>query len=116
MRHRQVGKKFGRVRGSRVAMLRSLLTSVVLYEKITTTETKAKAVKPLVERAITTAKKGDLASRRRLAAVVSTPGAVKKLLEELGPRYASRPGGYTRIIKLGVRQGDGSPMVLLEFV
>lgn len=97
-------------------MLRNLAASVLIYEKVKTTEAKAKAVKPLVERAITIAKKGDLTARRRLIAILPQKNAVKKAMEVLGERYKDRSGGYTRIVKLGHRQGDGAKMAQIELV
>ena len=97
-------------------MLKNLAASVLLYEKVKTTEAKAKAVKPQLERLITAAKKGDLTARRQLLAVVPQPLAVKKAMEVLGARYQDRQGGYTRIIKLGKRAGDGAAMVQIELV
>lgn len=87
-----------------------------MYEKVETTEAKAKAVRGLVERSITTAKKGDLNARRQLLSILPQRLAVKKLMEVLGERYKERPGGYTRIIKLGNRQGDGAKTVQIELV
>jgi len=116
MRHRKTGTILGREKQPRELMLRNLAASVLIYEKVKTTEAKAKAVKPLVETLITTAKKGDLTARRKLIATLPQPLAIKKAMEVLGQRYATRPGGYTRIIKLGTRQGDGAPMVQLELV
>jgi large subunit ribosomal protein L17 len=116
MRHRKAGKILGRKKAPREALLRNLATSVILYEKIKTTEAKAKAVKPLVEKAITRGKTPTLASRRLLMKFFYTDHPVKKILEVLGPRYMERKGGYTRIIKLGARQGDGAAMVQLELV
>lgn len=97
-------------------MLRSLATSVILYEKVKTTKAKAKAVRPLVERMITTSKAGTVAARRSIAKIVYSDGATKKLVEELGPRYKDRAGGYTRITALGPRQGDGADIVQIELV
>ena len=116
MRHRKKGKILDRKKAPREALLRNLATSIVLYEKVKTTEAKAKAVKPLVEKAITTSKAGTLAARRNLMKVFYTEQPVKKLLEVLGPRYQERPGGYARIIKLGPRKGDGADMVQIELV
>ncbi len=116
MRHRNTTKTLGRKKASREAMLRNLAQSVILYEKVKTTETKAKVVRSIVEKMITTAKAGDLTARRTLMKDLSTEGAVKKALEVLGPRYKERAGGYTRIIKIGTRQGDGAPIVQLELV
>jgi large subunit ribosomal protein L17 len=116
MRHRNKGRILGRTKSARELMLRNLATSLVLYEKVRTTEAKAKEVRPLVERMITTGRRNTLTSRRALLKVLTTPGATKKVLEVLGPRYEGRNGGYTRIVKLGPRQGDAAPMVQIEFV
>ncbi len=116
MRHRKKGKILDRPRGQRLALLRNLATSVILYERINTTLAKAKAVRPLVEKLITTGKQKTLTARRRLARVLTIESAVNKVLEELGPRYLSRPGGYTRIIKLGQRQGDGAEIAQLQLI
>ena len=116
MRHRHKGKHLDRNKESREALLRNLATSIIIYEKVKTTKTKAKAVKPLVEKLITTAKKNDLTARRKLLEVLYHKKAVSKALEVLGPRYKERKGGYTRIINLGRRQGDGAEIVQIEFV
>ena len=116
MRHQKKGKILDRKKAPREAMLRNLASSVLIYEKVKTTEAKAKAVKPLVERMITIAKKGDLNSRRKLIQVLLQKMAIKKAMEVLGERYKTRAGGYTRIIRLDRRQGDGAQMVLLELV
>jgi|SRR3989338_6645751 len=116
MRHRKKGKILDRKKGSRQALLRSLATSVIIYEKVKTTQAKAKAVKPLVEKLVTIAKKNDLTARRKLLDVLYHKKAVNKALEILGPRYKDVNGGYTRIIKLGQRQGDGAEMAQIEFV
>lgn len=116
MRHRKKGKILGREKGPREALLRNLAASVILYEKVQTTEAKAKAVRPLVERAITTGKMPTLASRRKLMSFFYTEHPVKKIMEVLGPRYAQRPGGYTRIVKLGHRANDAADVVQIELV
>ncbi len=116
MRHRKTGKKLGREKAPREALMRNLAASVILYEKVQTTEAKAKMVRPLVERAITTGKAATLTSRRRLLSFFYTDHPVKKIMEVLGPRYATRPGGYTRIVKLGHRLNDGADMVQIELV
>ncbi len=97
-------------------MLRNLASSVIIYEKVKTTGAKAKAVKSLVDKAITISKKGDLTARRRLVEILPQKMAVKKLMEVLNKRYQERKGGYTRIIKIGARQGDGAEMVQIELV
>ena len=116
MRHRRTGKTLDRKSAPRRALLRNLATSVVLYEHINTTLTKAKAVRPLVERLITKGRTKSLATRRELMKVLMVETAVNKVLEELGPRYATRPGGYTRIIKLGTRKGDGAETAQIQLV
>jgi len=116
MRHSNKGVILDREKSARELMLRNLASSVILYEKCKTTEAKAKAVKPLVERLITIAKTGDLNSRRRLIQVLLQKNAVRKSMDILGARYKDRQGGYTRIVKLGNRQGDGAKMVQIELV
>ncbi len=97
-------------------LLAGLAASLFTHERINTTESKAKAVRPLAERLITFAKRGDVAARREVLKVISDRDVVHKLFAEIGPRYAERPGGYTRILKLGQRQGDGAPMARIELV
>jgi len=116
MRHKIAGRKLGRATGHRRAMYRNLVTDLLSYEKITTTEAKAKEVRGLAEKMITLGKEGGLNSRRRALAFIMDKKTAEKLFNELAPRYAERPGGYTRIIKLGPRLGDGAPMVQLELV
>ena len=93
-----------------------LLLSLFTHEGITTTEAKAKALRPVAEKLITFAKRGDVAARREVLKVVPDRDVVHKLFSEIGPRYAERPGGYTRILKLGQRKGDGAPMARIELV
>ncbi len=116
MRHRKIGKVLDRKVGPRTSLLRNLVASVVMHEKVKTTEAKAKAIRPLVERAITAGKTPSLAARRHLMKTFYTEQPVKKILEVLGPRYATRPGGYTRITKIGKRLGDSADVVLIELV
>ena len=116
MRHRKKGKILDRKKEPRKAMLANLASSVLIYEKVKTTEAKAKAVKPLVEKIITLAKKGDLASTKKMISLLPQKMAVKKATEVLGKKYQERKGGYTRIVKLGTRQGDGASIVQLELV
>ena len=116
MRHHKHNRKFGRERGQRNALLKSLALSLVLHKKITTTEAKAKEIRPFVEKLITRAKVKTLASRRLLASRLGDPAAVKELMGTLGPKYQTRPGGYTRILKLPRRLSDGSRMAVIEFV
>ncbi len=116
MRHRKTTKTLGRKSSARNAMLRDLATSLVVYESVKTTEAKAKAVRRVVARLITKAKKGDLAARRQLLAYFTTEQPVKKLMDVIAPKYQTRLGGYTRITKLGSRQGDGADVVQIELV
>jgi large subunit ribosomal protein L17 len=116
MRHRSNKKILSRKKAPREAMLRSLATSVILYEKVKTTQAKAKVVRPIVERLITHSKSNTLNARRKLTETLYHKKAVAKALEVLGPRYIDRKGGYTRITKLGKRQGDGAEMAQIEFV
>jgi large subunit ribosomal protein L17 len=116
MRHGVAGYKLKRPVDSRNALLRNLITSVIDEERIITTVPKAKAVKPLVDRMITLAKRDTLHTRRQAAAVLRTPAAVKKLFDTLGTRFGQRNGGYTRITRLGPRKGDGAEQAMLELV
>ena len=97
-------------------MLANLATSLFTHDRITTTETKAKRMRPLVERLITFAKKGDLHSRRQVMTVIRDKDVVHKLFAEIGPKFEARPGGYTRIVKVGPRKGDNAPMAVIELV
>lgn len=116
MRHHNKNRKFGRETGQRHALLRSLARSLILRGRIRTTEAKAKSLRPVVEKMITAARRGDLAARRLAAARLASPAATKVLLETIAPRYASRAGGYTRIVKLPPRTVDRAKMALIEFV
>ena len=116
MRHHNKTKTLGRKKAPREALLRSLATSLVLYEKIKTTEAKAKVLRPYVEKMITLGKKNTLHARRQLLAKLYLESAVKKVLDELSPRFKERKGGYLRIVKLGFRQGDAAKIVRIEFV
>lgn len=116
MRHRRKGRALSRTAEHRRALLRNLATSVIRHERVRTTAAKAKEVRPLVERLITWAKRGDLHGRRLAARYVRDRASLKKLFDDLGPRYAERNGGYTRIIKLGARSGDGAEEAVLELV
>lgn len=108
--------KTGKLSGYRRALRRSLVTDLLGYEKITTTEAKAKDIRGIAEKMITLGKQGDLHSRRQALAYIYDKNVTEKVFTELAERYAQRPGGYTRIIKLGRRLGDGAPMVQLELV
>lgn len=116
MRHRNYGRKLSRNTEHRRALLRNLVTSLILEERIETTLAKAKAARAVAERLISLGKRGDLHARRLAASYCMTPPAVKKLLEDVAKRYDSRPGGYTRIVRTGWRMGDGADMAILELV
>jgi large subunit ribosomal protein L17 len=116
MRHKVAGYKLKRPVDSRNALLRNLCTSVILEERVITTVPKAKAVKPLVEKMITLGKTDTLHSRRQAAAVLNTPKSVQKLFDTLGTRFGQRNGGYTRIVRLGPRKGDGAEQAMIELV
>ena len=116
MRHKKSGYKLKRNISSRRALFKGLVTSVIEEERIITTVAKAKAVRPLVEKMITLAKRDTLHTRRQAAAFIESPAAVKKLFDKLGTRFGQRPGGYTRIVRLGVRKGDGAEQAMIELV
>ncbi|MFC1952200.1 50S ribosomal protein L17 [Chloroflexota bacterium] len=116
MRHKVAGRKLGRSTSHRRAMYRNLVTDLLGYEKITTTEAKAKEVQGLAEKMITLGKKGGLHSRRRALSFIIDEKVADKVFAELAPRFAERPGGYTRITKLVPRLGDGAAMVQLALV
>ena len=116
MRHRKAGVKLKRNISARRALLRGLVTNIIEEERITTTLPKAKAAKPLVDKMITLAKADNLQARRQAAAFLTKKEAVEKLFEKLGPRFNQRNGGYTRIVKLSWRKGDGAETAKLELV
>ena len=116
MKHQKTTKTLGRKKGPKKALLKNLANSLILYEKMKTTEIKAKVIKPLVEKMVTRAKKDNLANRREIMKFLPTQNAVKKLFEVIGPKYKERNGGYLRIVKIGERKGDGAKMAVLEFV
>jgi large subunit ribosomal protein L17 len=116
MRHKVDGYKLKRNVGARRALLRGLVTSVIDQERIITTVPKAKAARPLVDKMITLAKEDTLHARRQAAAFLMTPASVKKLFDKLGTRFGQRNGGYTRIVRLGFRKGDGAEQAMLELV
>jgi large subunit ribosomal protein L17 len=116
MRHKISGYKLKRDGGSRKALLKGLVTSVIEHERVITTIPKAKAVQPLVEKMITLAKRDTLHTRRQAAAFLETPAAVQKLFDKLGTRFGQRSGGYTRVVRLGFRKGDGAEQAMLELV
>jgi large subunit ribosomal protein L17 len=116
MRHKIAGRKLRRSTPQRQALFRGLITDLLRYEKVRTTEAKAKEVRGMAEKVITLGKDGTLHARRQALRVVSDTDVVKKVFDDLGPRYATRPGGYTRIVKLGRRLGDGAEVAQLELV
>jgi len=116
MRHQRAGRKLGRDSAHRKALYANLAGALIEHGRIKTTEAKAKAVKPLAEQMITLGKRGDLAARRHAIATLRSQFVVHHLFAEVAPRFAERPGGYTRIVKLGRRHGDAADMVYLELV
>ena len=116
MYHGNAGKKLGRTSSHKEAMFRNMVTSVIKYESIRTTDTKAKELRKLAERMITLGKRGDLHARRQALSVVRDKSLVSKLFGELTERYRNREGGYTRIVKMGFRFGDNAPVSILEYI
>lgn len=116
MRHNKSGRRLGRKTSHRVAMFRNMVTSLLDHGKITTTDAKAKEIRVVAEQMITLGKRGDLHSMRLAASVIREKSVVSKLFSTIAPRYKERLGGYTRIIKLGIRQGDAAPVSLIELV
>jgi large subunit ribosomal protein L17 len=116
MRHRNAGFKLGRNTSHRRALLRNLVTSVIIEDRVETTVAKAKAVRPLVEKMITLGKKGDLHSRRQALAFLMTDDSVTRLFETVAPRYGDRQGGYLRIVKTGFQKGDGAEKAFIELL
>jgi large subunit ribosomal protein L17 len=116
MRHRVGTAKLKRDVGARNSLLKNLVTSVIDKERVVTTVPKAKAIKPLVDQMITLAKRDTLHARRQAAAFLETPASVKKLFDTLGSRFGQRSGGYTRIVRLGFRKGDGAEQAMIELV
>lgn len=116
MRHGKSGRKLGRTSSHRQAMFRNMVTSLFEHERIVTTEKKAKELQPIAEKMITLAKRGDLHARRQALSYIQSKDVVAKLFDEIQNQFADRQGGYTRIIKTGVRQGDAAPMAIIELV
>ena len=114
--HRVAGRKLSRYRGQRVALLRGLVSDLIRFERITTTLAKAKETRPMAEKLITHGKKATLHHRRLALAQVPNKDVVEKVFDDVAPRYAERQGGYTRITKLGPRQGDAAAMAIIELV
>jgi large subunit ribosomal protein L17 len=116
MKHNVSGYKLKRNVASRKALFKGLVTSIIEHERVVTTVPKAKAVRPLVDKMITLAKRDTLHTRRQAAAFLETPEAVKKLFDKLGTRFGQRNGGYTRVVRLGWRKGDGAEQAMIELV
>jgi large subunit ribosomal protein L17 len=116
MRHKVAGYKLGRTTSHRRAMLRNMVTSIIMEERIETTVIKAKAVRPSVEKMITLGKKGNLAARRQAASYLMTPESVTKLFDTVAPRFGDRKGGYTRIVRTAWRKGDGAEKAFIELL
>lgn len=114
MRHLKAGKKLNRTSAHRKALFRNLVTSLLAHEQVQTTDAKAKAVRRWADRMISLGKRGTLHARRQALAFVQSKSVVKKLFDEVGPRFRDRPGGYTRVIKIGHRRGDAAPMSVIE--
>lgn len=116
MRHNRAGRKLGRVSEHRRALFRNQLLSLIKHERIITTLPKAKELRPIAERMVTLGRKNSVHARRLVNCWISDRDLIKKLFSEIAPRFATRPGGYTRIVKLGPRKGDGAELAILEFV
>ena len=116
MRHRVGGRKLQRTSSHRAALFRNMAAALIKHEQITTTTAKAKELRPYVEKLVTLAKKGGLSNRRLAHSRIMDEAQERKLFEVIGPRYAERNGGYTRVVKAGIRMSDASPMAIIEFV
>src|SRR5512144_2710338 len=116
MRHNKAGRRLGRTTSHRTAMFRNMVTSFLSHERITTTDAKAKELRSLAEKMITLGKRGDLHAMRQAASVIRDKKVVTKLFTTIAPRYKESPGGYNRIVKLGIRPGDNAPVSVLELV
>ena len=116
MRHRVAHRKLGRTTEHRLSLLRNMAASLITHERIRTTVAKAKELRPFVEKLVTMGKRDSLHARRRALSILSSKTVVRRLFSDVSPRFSERPGGYTRILKLGPRQGDGAPMAFIEFV
>jgi len=116
MRHRRKGRQLSRTSTHRKAMLRNMATSLFKHERVETTEAKAKELRPFAEKLITLARRGDLHARRQVERDIKDRDVTGRLFSEIGPRFASRPGGYTRILKLGHRVGDGAELARIELL
>lgn len=116
MRHRKKGRELSRTASHRTALMRNMATSLIEHERIRTTEAKAKELRPVVEKLITLGGTDDVHSRRRARRMIADRDVLQKLFGDVGPRFRERPGGYTRIIKLGARRGDGAELAIIELV
>jgi len=116
VRHRISGRKLSRPTASRMALLRNMVTDLLRHETVRTTEAKAREVRRLAEKVITKGKEGSLHDRRLASAILNDEAIVRKLFDELGPRYESRSGGYTRMVKIGPRKGDAADMAIIELM
>jgi large subunit ribosomal protein L17 len=116
MRHRRKGRQLSRTASHRRAMLRNMATSLFQHERVVTTQARAKELRPYAEKLITWARRGDLHARRQVERVIRDRKAASRLFGDIGPRFAGRPGGYTRIVKLGHRSGDGAEMARIELL
>ena len=116
MRHRNQGRKLGKKTAHRTAMFANMAAALIKHEQIKTTLPKAKELRPVVEKLVTLSRKNNLHARRQALSTIRDEVQVKKLFEVLGPRYADRPGGYTRVLKAGFRYGDNAPLGVIEFV
>jgi large subunit ribosomal protein L17 len=116
MRHRNQGRKLGRTTAHREAMFANMAAALIKHEQIKTTLPKAKELRPVVERLVTLSRRGDLHARRQALAQIKDADQVRKLFDVIGPRYAGRPGGYTRVLKAGFRYGDNAELAFIEFV
>jgi large subunit ribosomal protein L17 len=116
MRHGKSGRKLNRTASHRKAMFQNMAASLIKHEQIATTLPKAKDLRPIVEKLVTLAKRGDLHARRQAIAKLQDLGMVRKLFDTIGPRYKDRAGGYTRVLKAGFRYGDSAPLAVIEFV
>lgn len=116
MRHRVAGRKFDMPTAQRMALFRGLVRDLFIHERITTTVPRAKEIRPMAEKMITLGKEGSIHSRRQALRFVTDKDVIAKLFADIGPRYATRPGGYTRIVRVGKRLGDGADMAVIELV
>ena len=116
MQHNKAGRRLGRTTSHRIAMFRNMVTSLLSHEKITTTDAKAKEIRSIAEKMITLGKRGDLHAMRQAASFIRDKKVVTKLFSAIAPRYKERAGGYTRIVKIGIRPGDNAPLSIIELV